>query len=1036
MGRIQINTPTGLIGVNIAGDVPTDEEKEIIFNFINTPDFGFDADEEEDKKKKEDDTKIELDTSKIDYKSGIRDLGLRANVARGDNLKEKILRLNRAGIPQEAIAQDKKGELILDRDLIPDDVKEKYNITGSGLVAFDESAIFTKADFAEFFSKESGPLLGGITAGLAASGFGLIPAAIIAGGGSTLGYLFDEGLEEVGGLREENFKDLISGSAFEFSVGAIGETGGRLLTKFFGRLLKGSGGESANDARTFAREVIKDGASPTVKAINESAILGRLQAIYEGVFPNKKAAEANAKFVSNTIAKSIQASGLKGTSANADEVFKLIQRDLDKIYGTSDDLIKQANNNLNQLVNKEINKLNDLYKQGSLTETEVIEALQTSKRIFDEDTDAIFAEANSFLKNKEYIDTGPLYTKFKELVDLNPASGLEDSIVGRLILGTKNPKTGAFKGGFKLGENKYALTNISTMKSIKNALRNTEFDPSLIGTPEKAILTKILQAVDYSTNKANLKLTTNPLSFGFGADEVSNVKKGLDLISKGEKFYEDGIKTFQTPISQNLTKKFLKNDFDPEQLLEEVIIPKRGESLQKFLDSIQGVKSQQIVPAQAGLDFSTFVKNKYGLDITDFDAIPEDDVLKKSVISRFESIQELSNKVQAARGQGQSVKEAVRQTLARKYLERMFSENRNAFGDLSASGVADKIAKLGNTGKVLFGKEYTDVMKSLQDISSSGQKLTPDQIARLKGLPIADQVDQINSITQSKKQISNEMLMRSLSTAINQGNIEGITDIILRPGRRGATLVRQAKQSLGDDTMDAIKESALNRILSDLPDPNTGGKEFIEKVFDGSYSTQLKQVLKGYDDNVLKELLGDGADVLQNLARQSEVISQKPISGLGGLVAATTITSLGIGAYFTTGILAPLGLAAGLKFMSWALRTPFVVKLLSRPTGIRPGSGEYDKLGRAIEMYFETTGQVAAQQTQGYGIAAPLAPDEPEESAQLAPVIPTSRLEQTAMNVQPPSAASSANINLLATNPIVIPNPRTQALAQALQGRK
>ena len=122
--------------------------------------------------------------------------------------------------------------------------------------------------------------------------------------------------------------------------------------------------------------------------------------------------------------------------------------------------------------------------------------------------------------------------------------------------------------------------------------------------------------------------------------------------------------------------------------------------------------------------------------------------------------------------------------------------------------------------------------------------------------------------------------------------------------------------------------------------------------------------------------------------------------------------------------------------MSWALRTPFVVKLLSRPTGIRPGSGEYDKLGRAIEMYFETTGQVAAQQTQGYGIAAPLAPDEPEESAQLAPVIPTSRLEQTAMNVQPPSAASSANINLLATNPIVIPNPRTQALAQALQGRK
>ena len=330
-----------------------------------------------------------------------------------------------------------------------------------------------------------------------------------------------------------------------------------------------------------------------------------MQAIYEGVFPNKKAAEKNAKFVSDRIAQAVNAAGLKGTSANSDEVFQLIQRDLNKIYGTSDDLINQANKDLSKFVDTEIDNLNKMFNKGTMTETEVIQAIQTSKRIFDEDVDAIFTKASGLLNDAEYINTEPLYTKFQELVKANPAAALDQSVVGKLINGFLK-KDGTFKN-----------VNISTMTSIKNALRNTDFDPSLIGTPEQAIIGKMLQSVDNSINTANASLTVNPTAFAnrFNIDNVSSIKKAVDLMTQGEAYYAKGIKTFQNPMSKNIIKKFYNNDFDPEQLLDELIKKQQGETFEKFLNSIQGVKSQQLVSSVSKTNFDTFIKDKFNLSL-------------------------------------------------------------------------------------------------------------------------------------------------------------------------------------------------------------------------------------------------------------------------------------------------------------------------------------------------------------------------------------------------------------------------------------
>ena len=59
------------------------------------------------------------------------------------------------------------------------------------------------------------------------------------------------------------------------------------LLLFLEEIIKGVGGDSVNETRRIAREAISEGTSPTLRAANESPILGRLQAIYEGVYPNE-----------------------------------------------------------------------------------------------------------------------------------------------------------------------------------------------------------------------------------------------------------------------------------------------------------------------------------------------------------------------------------------------------------------------------------------------------------------------------------------------------------------------------------------------------------------------------------------------------------------------------------------------------------------------------------------------------------------------------------------------------------------------------
>jgi hypothetical protein len=941
MPEITISTPDGDKTVVIAGETPTEEEKQSI---INT----FFSDQVTEKTTTEEET---VPTREIDYDTGVQDMGFRVEFSKGDNDKEKFARLQNLGISRDAIEIDPNGEFILDRDKLPQQIKDKYGITGTGLLAIDEKRGFTKYDFADFYGEARGPLIGGIGASIAASGVGLIPAAIIAGGGSVVGYLLDEWQESKEGLRRETDEELGDGIKREFLFGLTGEAGGRALSSLLGRLFKGSGAQNANEARTLARDIIQDGGKPTVRATNESAILGRLQAIYEGVFPNAKAARVNADFVAGRLASVIKgaklrkAEGVEGAiqAPDKEKILELIQRDITNIYGSADDLVKEANRNLDNMVQTEIDNIIAKFGDPNFDNMQIAKGVDIAKRIFDEDSNRLYGKAYELLGEANgKVDLNPLVQTLNKLDRENPILKLKGTSFGKYIM-----------------QNARTPITIQQLNSIRQTLKHSALDPNLIGTTDQGVLKALLTSTEQSLLKSMEKVAEK-INRG-GVDEATQtLKKGYDQLLKAQQHYSDGVQKFKLLQSERLYADLKTNNLDIERVFDfegGIITPNRPDTLTKFLDTITPDTTFGIVRPPAS--FEEFI-TKQGFDPNTITRLPDTDAFKSSLRRKFEETTNFAREVAGARSAGVQRREAVRGALARGYLERITSMNKDVFGLPNVTGIAEQINQLGKTGKVLFGDDYNAVMNSLKDIASSGKRITERELSTIQGLPIADQVEAVARMTNTQKKLLKDVDLQRLSRFAQEGDYDRIIDTIFQ--RNGAAAIKKLQGQLGEDTMDEVRQAAMERILSQVGSPDMTAKEFSDGILTGQFSDKLNRILTSYGDETIDTMFGEAGPTLRKLVKESYLVSNKPIKGLGGLAAPTLVGGLSAAA-FLSGPMAALQLAAGLTIMSKGLRSNAYLKLISRPRGVRPGTGvDYDKLGRAFEFMYETGGLAGAQQ--------------------------------------------------------------------------
>ena len=374
MGIIKVETPQGIVNVEIEGEEPTQEEQTALYNTffsggkqaqvetdIDLATASFEEVQEYVKQREAlgidpaTGEKIERDPTEevgVDYVSGLRNFRIRAGLANKETTEERAAYLT-AQVGSNGFRLDEKGRFILTKV-----GRERLNLPEGPEIAIDEKGI-SRYDVADFIGQSGVPLTVGIGASLLTGGIGTVPAMAAVGVSMGVGKLLDEAFETAQGYQRESVGEIGKAAVVEGVFGAFGEGLGRFVSGALGRLFKGSASKQAEEAKAGGRELLEKGFRPTVEggAPGTFGVLTRLQAIYEGISPNQKAAETNVKALMAELRR-VSQTELGGVSDEAIEnLGKVIKKDIEKIYTESDDLLKNAQKIKNNEIEREVRKL-------------------------------------------------------------------------------------------------------------------------------------------------------------------------------------------------------------------------------------------------------------------------------------------------------------------------------------------------------------------------------------------------------------------------------------------------------------------------------------------------------------------------------------------------------------------------------------------------------------------------------------------------------------------------------------------------------
>ena len=427
MGQITINTSEGPITVNIEGDTPTEREQQTILQQLAPKPESFDimsATQEEivEYRRRQREMGIDPDTGGkiseeefvrtykapgVDYSTGVSSNNAfsRYMFGRADTEGDKKLYLNQA-LGEDGYYQDALGRFIANQK-----GRETMGLGEGDDIALDEEGLSWN-DVKDFSGEAGTPILAGTGAALILSGYGapvgIALSSLAAGGGKIL----DEKIDEAQGIQSQTDDEVFKDAVFETGTWAVGEGVGRALSKFIGRIIKGPGGKANEATRQAYRDAIKKGYSPTIAGIDPSfrPILGRLQAVYEGVFPNKAAAQRNL----STVLKELEEAGL-ANKAQLKDLDLLVKKDITKFYSTANQDLADATIKMDKAVLSEIDKITAKLKGDKFVPKNLDTLVRERKKIFDADINDLYKNIDGKLKDKKIIPTAGIKSELERL---------------------------------------------------------------------------------------------------------------------------------------------------------------------------------------------------------------------------------------------------------------------------------------------------------------------------------------------------------------------------------------------------------------------------------------------------------------------------------------------------------------------------------------------------------------------------------------------------------------------------------------------
>ena len=1077
MGQIIVQKPDGEeIVVEIAGDSPTDDEQSAITNQftpkqsdVNLATASLDEIREYarqqrmmgiDPKTGDKITEEEfIDTYRekdVDYTTGLDSIGgfSRFQFGRMDTDQEK------AGYLQTVVGDDGFRQDPLGRFVLTKDGRNKLGLGEGKELAVDEEG-FTFNDVKEFAGATALPIVSGIGATIAASGVGFVPGMLIVGAATAGGKLLDEGIEYAEGLQKQSFADVARDSALEGVFGFAGEGIGRGLSKLLGRIIKGPGGEANEVLRKNAREYLEKNFRPTVAGATSEGfrpILNRLQAVYEGIFPNGAAAEQNL----NLILKEMQGFGITDNAA-IKNLGEIVRKDIKDLYASGDQVLANVQKKFNEQTIKEIEKLIGNLRSGKEIPKDLADMIRIRKRVFDEDVDKLYTKVDSTLNGQKIIPTKGV---------LSALESLERNTIADI---------GATKFATKVREmSKQPFTTAKEMSKIRTGLLDATKNPALLNDVNVGALQALKQSVDDAFEKATLDLaditssgslklptTTQDSRFAFNTNinvSLDQATEALGLLSRTNKFYAASVRRFDNITVQNIIKNAQQKRLSLNDVFQNIVLKDEPEAFDQLMKAIRGaptgIRTLKIdtgdLTGIADLDegVKTLKSRTIGGRPTTeairiAQSLPPENSARKAILREAQKKERISEEIATIRGTGAEIAEEVRQSLAKKYLDIAMRESLET--DLSTGlkvidpiKLSARIKAKGTTVDKLFRGELDELRQVLDVLDRGKANLAPEVVESLRNLPLGQGLLKLRQTQQALAQRKNNQFTQILQNTNNPDVLAANVFSDVASIKKAKRILKGRTSNIGGrpmSTFEAVQDSAMGRILKQIGatvDDQGAVKmtdDFVDAFKSGRLGSKFQNVLRTYGPETLDEMFGKGASQgLNALAEQMVKVSNASITGKGGLAAPQIALALSSIAFIMNPI-ATASTAAGYAIMSKALRNPTVLKMMMasrKPNSVKEFLSGKFKASDPIAQGFQT---MLALSSTAAGRGIQLSTTQAEEEARPMLNLQQKRLDPQVNkaitnikninipNVKPPASAGSAtNIS-----PILVPNAVTRA---------
>jgi len=943
----------------------------------------------------------------------VEDAGFQFWYGRADNINDKAKRLEHKFGPGSYQQIEGTDKFILLLDNISPEIKKDNDLPETGTIWVNEPG-FSRYDLASAAGAEAAPLTAALGAGLIFSGVGLIPGMIIMAGAGGAGKAFDELIIEnqLEKMNTQSDDEVWGDVALTAALYGVGEGLGRFVWAAGRRLIKGGGPRpdpalieklmdktgaalsraaatriAREDAKTKLRTAVSEGAAPTIAAVSGKALLGRAQSIYEGIFPNLKAAAKNFDFVKKTLGR-LEAGEIDDTAARA-----LLSRQAEAIStqvadamknASVDDAVRLANQHLQKVIDNEFKVLLDMYNPNMPLLTGWRDTANMAARMFEQDRSILYKKSENLLKgviDSEGKDAAtfsakPLQNAIKALeADKARVAVMGDAFDEGLFAYIKNPDRYRPKD-FKIGNDSFTLTELT---SLKTAVRSVGKDPALMPGMNDAAVGKLVKSIDDTIDnrlQALVWLRSRAAAMsGQQWDEATAklFEDGVMAWEKAQHFSAKGVQRFNS-FSEDLLVRNIRSgvNISNREVLQAVVREGQPDALLRYLKSItpsgRTAEGIQAVPQSVFDDAARAANNgefKVANRILD-DAGVSDDIVKRLPVfaeklgvkdpygrmmaSEFSDTIRTVGQMAQARANPLQFRNRVRDSLAREWLDQSYVTSTVA-GEFSPSVFASRFTQLGDgLQNALFGRKNAtalrELMKDYHKVGMSNTKFahatgealgaTAGAIrARAMGLTggrsISDEIANVQSVMREAKRQSSDDLFQAFA----KGKIDDADKLVLNildnpknydrlVGEFGAKLKSPA--GVKDMVMGRVMEAAFPEGI--LPDV----------VSSGAWGAPMRKAITNLNRNgALAKVLGDGDSaagkrVVQDLIEASKIgerISDQSLKGKQGLASAAF--AAGALMRLWTAPLSFVGEAVGIFTMGRIMRQQWFLNSLLKP---------------------------------------------------------------------------------------------------------